>query len=280
MRRISCAKVAKTVANLCQEANLFLPSDVLASLNYAASREVSPLGQAALSQILENNKIAAEEKIPICQDCGTAVVFLEMGNEVRIISGNLFDAVNEGVRQGYKDGYLRKSLCHPLTRKNTGDNTPAVIHLYMVPGDKLKIIVCPKGGGAENMSRLAMLSPSVGKDGIKKFVIGTVEQAGFNSCPPIVVGVGIGGGTFERAAFLAKKALLRSTNTPNTDGELNLLEYELYSAINKLGMGPAGLGGSRTALAVFIGMEPCHIASLPVAVNINCHAARHKEAIL
>ncbi len=279
MRRIHCSKITKVVAQLCQRANLYLPADVLEALAEARAEEISPFGQAVLDQILKNNEIAADEGIPICQDCGAAVVFLEMGQGVRILGGNLFDAVNEGVRQGYKDGYLRKSLCHPLTRKNTGDNTPAMIYLDIVPGDKLKITVCPKGGGSENMSRIKMLSPSQGVQGLKDFVINTVKEAGSNPCPPVVVGVGIGG-TFEKAAYLSKKALLREIDSQNPDPEIAALEKELLLKINNLGIGPAGLGGYVTALAVHVEMLPCHIASLPVAVNINCHAARHKEAIL
>lgn len=279
MKRIRCSKITKAVAQLCQRANFYLPADVLEALADARAEEVSPFGQAVLDQILKNNEIAAEEGIPICQDCGAAVVFLEMGEGVKITGGNLFKAVEEGVRQGYKEGYLRKSLCHPFTRKNTGDNTPAMVYLDIVPGDRLKITVCPKGGGSENMSSLKMLNPSDGIEGVKKFVIDTVREAGSNPCPPIVVGVGIGG-TFEKTAYLSKKALLREIGSQNPDPELAALERELLLKINNLGIGPAGLGGHVTALAVHIEMLPCHIASLPVAVNLNCHAARHKEAML
>lgn len=280
MRRISYSKIVKTVAMLCPMANIFLPQDVLDALRKAKTKEISPFGKAVLGQILKNNEIAANDGVPICQDCGTAVVFLELGQDARIVGGNIIDAVNEGVRQGYEDGYLRKSLCHPLTRKNTGDNTPTVIHLDVVTGDKLKIIVCPKGGGAENMSRVKMLSPSDGIEGLKKFVIETVREAGSNPCPPIVVGVGIGGGTIEKSAFLAKKALLRKIGSQNPDSDLAVLEKDLLLEINKLGIGPAGLGGLITALAVHIELEFCHIASFPVAVNLDCHAARHWEAML
>lgn len=279
MRRIHYSKVIEVVAQLCQETNFFLPEDVLNSLRKARAEEVSSLGRTVLDQILENAQIAAEERVPLCQDCGAAIVFLELGEEIEITGGNLYAAIEEGVRRGYKDGYLRKSMCHPFTRKNTGDNTPAMIYTDIVPGNKLKIIFCPKGGGSENMSAIKMLSPSEGIEGVKKFVRDTVKSAGSNPCPPIVVGVGIGG-TFERVALLAKKALLRSVESHNKDPELAVLEEELLKEINSLGIGPAGLGGSTTALAVHIEMLPCHIASLPVAININCHAARHKEVTI
>ncbi|RCV64555.1 fumarate hydratase subunit alpha [Methanophagales archaeon] len=281
MRQIQYSEVIDVVAQLCQETNFFLPEDVLNSLSKAQSEEKSPLGRTVLAQILENARIAAEEKVPICQDCGAAIVFLELGEELELTDGNLnlYAAIEEGVRKGYKEGYLRKSICHPFTRKNTGDNTPAMIYTDIVPGNKLKIRFCPKGGGSENMSAIKMLSPSEGIEGVKKFVIETVKSAGSNPCPPIVVGMGIGG-TFERVALLAKKALLRSVGSQNTDSELAVLEDELLKEINCLGIGPAGLGGSTTALSVHIEMLPCHIASLPVAININCHAARHKEVMI
>ncbi len=281
MRQIHYSEVIDVVAQLCQDTNFSLPEDVLNSLRKARAEEESPLGRIVLAQILENAQIAAEEKVPICQDCGTAIVFLELGEELEITGGNLnlYAAIEEGVRRGYKEGYLRKSICHPFTRKNTGDNTPAMIYTDIVPGNKLKIMFCPKGGGSENMSAIKMLSPSEGIEGVKKFVIETVKSAGSNPCPPIVVGVGIGG-TFERVALLAKKALLRPFGSQNTDSELAALEDELLEKINCLGIGPAGLGGSTTALSVHIEMLPCHIASLPVAININCHAARHKEVTI
>ncbi len=281
MRQIHYSEVIDVVAQLCQDTNFSLPEDVLNSLRKARAEEESPLGRIVLDQILENAQIAAEEKVPICQDCGTAIVFLELGEELEITGGNLnlYAAIEEGVRRGYKEGYLRKSICHPFTRKNTGDNTPAMIYTDIVPGNKLKIMFCPKGGGSENMSAIKMLSPSEGIEGVKKFVIETVKSAGSNPCPPIVVGVGIGG-TFERVALLAKKALLRHFGSQNTDSELAALEDELLEKINYLGIGPAGLGGSTTALSVHIEMLPCHIASLPVAININCHAARHKEVTI
>jgi fumarate hydratase subunit alpha len=215
----------------------------------------------------------------MCQDTGFAVFFVELGEAVHIIDGSLIDALNEGVRQGYGEGYLRKSICHPFTRKNTGDNTPAVIHVDLVPGDRLKIIFAPKGGGSENMSRVTMLRPSDGKKGIKDFVVTRVKESGANPCPPTVVGVGIGG-TFEKAALLAKKALLRPLGSASPDPELAAFEQEIFEAINNLGIGPQGFGGRTTSLAVHIELFPCHIASLPVAVNINCHAHRHKEVIL
>ena len=281
MRQIHYSEVMDVVAQLCQETNFSLPEDVLNSLSKARAEEESPLGRIVLDQILENAQIAAEEKVPICQDCGTAIVFLELGEDLEITGGNLnlYAAIEEGVRKGYKEGYLRKSICHPFTRKNTGDNTPAMIYTDIVPGNKLKIMFCPKGGGSENMSAIKMLSPSEGIEGVKKFVIETVKSAGSNPCPPIVVGVGIGG-TFERVALLAKKALLRPFGSQNTDSDLAALEDELLEKINCLGIGPAGLGGSSTALSVHIEMLPCHIASLPVAININCHAARHKEVTI
>ena len=225
---------------------------------------------------MENARIAREEEIPICQDTGFAVVFAELGQEVHLAGGDLKEAINEGVRQGYQDGYLRKSICHPFTRRNTGDNTPAVIHIDIVPGDMVRLIVAPKGGGSENMSRVTMLTPAVGMEGVKDFVVQRVKESGANPCPPTIVGVGIGG-TFETTALLAKKALLRPLGSQNPNGELALLEDELYEEINGLGIGPQGLGGRITSLAVHVDMMESHIASLPVAVNIQCHAARHKE---
>ncbi|MDQ0285743.1 fumarate hydratase subunit alpha [Desulfofundulus luciae] len=280
MRLVDAATITATVAELCQKANYELGEDVLAAFKEALGQEISLTGKDVLQQLLENARIAREEQVPMCQDTGFAVVFLEVGQEVAITGGNLYEAVNEGVRRGYQEGYLRKSIVdHPLRRKNTGDNTPAVIHTRIVPGDKLKIIVAPKGGGSENMSGLRMLKPAEGVEGVKKFVIEQVRAAGSNPCPPVVVGVGIGG-TFEKAALLAKEALLRPLGQPHPDAEIACLERELLEAINNLGIGPQGLGGRTTALAVHVEVFPCHIASLPVAVNINCHASRHKEAIL
>ncbi len=281
MREIAADAVTETVARLCMEANYDLGEDVVRALEAALEREESEVGRGILRQILENAAIAREEKIPICQDCGLAIVFLELGQEVHIVGGDLYEAVNEGVRRGYREGYLRKSVVsEPFSaRRNTGDNTPAIIHTRIVPGEHLRITVAPKGGGSENMSRLAMLTPAAGRQGIINFVLKTVDEAGANPCPPIIVGVGIGG-SFERVAYLAKYALLRPLGTPNPDPELAELEQELLERVNRLGIGPQGFGGRMTALAVHVEAEPCHIASLPAAVNIQCHAARHKEAVV
>ena len=281
MREISVTEIANTVARLCQEANFDLGADVLDSLKQARGKEESPLGQQVLDQILENDSIATNERIPICQDCGTAVVFLEMGQDAHIIGGDLYTAVQEGVRQGYKEGYLRKSIVgQPFSaRVNTKDNTPAMIHLDMVPGNRLKITVMPKGGGSENMSRLNMLTPAKGRQGVIDFVVNSVAEAGSNPCPPLIVGVGIGG-MADKAMILAKKALLRRVGEPNSDPEVAELEREILERVNNLGIGPEGFGGRTTALAVHAEAFPTHIAMLPVAVNLQCHAARHKEAVL
>ena len=279
MRSIEAKKITETVRQLCIDANYDLGKDVLNALEAAYKKEESLVGKEIISQILENDKIAAEGIFPMCQDTGFAVVFVEMGADV-CIQGNLAEAIQEGVRQGYKDGYLRKSILgDPIERKNTGDNTPAVIHLDVVPGDKLKIVVAPKGGGSENMSFVKMMRPADGVEGVKSFVIDSVRQAGSNPCPPIVVGVGIGG-TFEKCAQIAKKALLRPLGSKHPNPFYAKLEEELLEKINLLGIGPQGLGGTVTALAVHIETHPCHFASFPAAVNINCHAARHKEAIM
>jgi len=281
MREISVTDIANTMARLCQEANFDLGADVLDSLKRARDKEESPLGRQVLDQILENDSIATNENIPICQDCGTAVVFLEVGQDAHIIGGDLYTAVEEGVRQGYKEGYLRKSIVgQPFSaRVNTKDNTPAMIHLDMVPGNRLKITVMPKGGGSENMSRLAMLTPAKGRQGVIDFVVNSVAEAGSNPCPPVIVGVGIGG-TADKAMILAKKALLRCVGEPNPDPEIAELEREILERVNSLGIGPQGFGGRTTALAVHAEVFPTHIAMLPVAVNLQCHAARHKEAVL
>ena len=279
MREIEVARVTRAVKEAAIAANYEPEEDLLRALARGAEEEESESGREIFRQLLENARIAGEERIPMCQDCGLAVVFVELGQDVHLVGGNLENAIQEGVRQGYGEGYLRKSLCHPLTRANTGDNTPAVIHTEVVPGDRLRLIVVPKGGGSENMSRLYMLKPAEGVAGIKEKVVATVREAGPNPCPPIIVGVGIGG-TFERAALLAKKALLRELGLPHADPEIAALEQELLKEINDLGIGPAGLGGRITALAVNVLMQPCHIASLPVAVNIQCHASRHKEVVL
>ncbi|MCK5421029.1 MAG: fumarate hydratase [Deltaproteobacteria bacterium] len=279
MKTIRFDDIVKKVKDACMSANFELGEDVITAFRKTKETEESPVGKEILEQLIENATIAKEEKIAMCQDTGFAVFFVEIGDEVKVSGGNLVEAINEGVRQGYKEGYLRKSICHPFTRKNTGDNTPAIVHLDMVPGDQLKIIVAPKGGGSENMSRVTMLKPSDGIEGIKRFVVERVRESGANPCPPLVIGVGIGG-TFEKAALIAKKALLRPVGSKNPDPELVSLEEELLVEINDLGVGPQGLGGRTTALAVHVNMHPCHIASLPVAVNINCHASRHKEIVL
>jgi fumarate hydratase subunit alpha len=281
MREISVVDIANSVGRLCQQANFDIGEDVMEALKQAREKEESTLGQQVLDQILENDSIATNENIPICQDCGTAVVFLELGQDAHVTGGDLYTAVEEGVRRGYEDGYLRKSIVsQPFSaRANTKDNTPAVIHLDMVPGDCLKITVMPKGGGSENMSRLAMLTPAKGRQGVIDFVVKSVSEAGSNPCPPVVVGVGIGG-TADKATILAKKALLRRVGTPNPDPEIAELEREILKLVNDLGVGPQGFGGRTTALAVHAEVFPTHIAMMPVAVNLNCHAARHKEAIL
>ena len=281
MREIEASAITQTVAELCQQANFELGEDVLAALKQAQQTDESPLGKEVLSQIIENARIAEREHLPLCQDCGTAVVFLEVGQETHIIGGDLYTAVAEGVRQGYTQGYLRKSIVRqPFSaRVNTGDNTPPVIHTEIVPGDRIKVIVMPKGGGAENMSRLAMLKPSDGREGIIDLVVRTVDEAGGSSCPPLVVGLGIGA-TAEETMLLAKKALLRRVGMPNSDPEVAELEKEILSRINDLGIGALGFGGSTTALAVQAEVRPTHIASLPVAVNLQCHSARHREAVL
>ena len=281
MRDIESKEITRVVSHLFQEANFFLLDDVLASLKQAREAEESPVGCEVLDRILENVEISAREKIPLCQDTGTAVVLLELGQEVHITGGDLYTAVNEGVRQGYDEGYLRKSIVRQpySARINTKDNTPAIIYTDIVPGDKLKITAMSKGGGAENMSRLAMLRPAQGRQGVIDFVVSAVDEAGSNPCPPVIVGVGIGG-TVERTVMLAKRALLRKIGEPNPDAEVAELEKEILQRVNNLGIGPQGFGGRTTALAVHAEVFPCHIASMPVAVNLQCHSARHKEAIL
>jgi fumarate hydratase subunit alpha len=279
IREISNKEIIKVVRDLCIDANYNLGDDVLRAFDRAIEAEESATGREVLNELIENARIAREEKAPICQDCGLAVVFIEVGQDAHITGGDLKEAINEGVRQGYKDGYLRKSACHPFTRKNTGDNTPAIIHIQIVPGDRMKIVFAPKGGGAENMSRVNMLTPAVGIEGVKDFVVNRVKESGSNPCPPTVIGIGVGG-TFERSAILAKKAILREIGNRNPDPELAKIEEEILTRINRLGIGPMGYGGNITSLDVFLEIEPCHIASLPVAVNIQCHAARHKEAVI
>jgi fumarate hydratase subunit alpha len=281
MREIKASEITKTVATLCQEANFGLGEDVLTALKKALKTEESPLGREVLTQLIQNAKVAGDERVALCQDCGTAVVFLEIGQEVHISGGNLNAAIEEGVRRGYDEGYLRKAVVkQPFSaRINTKDNTPAVIHTEIVPGDRLRITVLPKGAGAENMSQLAMLLPNDGKEGIVETVVRAVEEAGGNACPPLVIGVGVGG-TSEKAMLLAKKALLRKLGQPSPDPETAQLEKDILGRVNELGIGPMGYGGSTTALAVHAEVWPAHIGSLPVAVNLQCHSARHKEAVL
>ena len=268
------------VAELCREANYYLGADIICALQKGLEEEISPAGKAVFRELLENARIAREEKIPICQDTGFAVLFVEMGQELHFVGGDFNEAIHEGVRQGYLGGFLRKSIIKaPLRRENTGDNTPAVIHLEIVPGDKLKLIFVPKGGGSENMSAVKMLTPSLGKEGLVDFVEETVAGAGASACPPMVVGVGLGG-TLEKVAYLAKKALLRPLGQQHHDPFYAGLEMELLEKINRTGIGPQGYGGRFTALAVHIEAFPCHIASMPAAVNINCHASRHVERII
>jgi fumarate hydratase subunit alpha len=279
MREIHVDEIRDNVAQICIDAAYDLSEDVLTAFDRAQEAETSPAAKEVIGLLKENARVAREDRIPICQDTGIAVFFIEIGQDLRIKNGFLNDAVNEGVRKGYKEGYLRKSVVDPLTRKNTGDNTPAIIYTELVPGDKLRISFMPKGAGSENMSAIRMLRPTEGIEGIREFVLECVKRAGANPCPPIVVGVGIGG-TFEKAAVMAKKSLLRHIGSPNPKLELASLEEELLKAVNRTGIGPEGLGGKVTAMAVHVETHPCHIASLPVAVNINCHAARHKTIIL
>lgn len=279
MREVHVNQITKVIRDLFIDANYNLGADVLAAFDRGIAHDESPVAKEVLKELKENARIAREEHSPICQDTGLAVLFIDIGQDVHVIGGDFKEAVNEGVRQGYQEGYLRKSACNPFSRKNTKDNTPAVIHLDIVPGDKMKITAVPKGGGAENMSRVHMMAPSAGIEGIKDFIVNRMKESGSNPCPPTVVGVGIGG-TFERSALLAKKALLRNIGERNPDPELAKLEVEVLERINKLGIGPMGYGGNTTSLDVFFEVEPCHIASLPLAVNVQCHASRHKEAVI
>ncbi len=280
MRELDVSVVRDTVARLCIEANTHLPEDVKNAIRAFQSREDWPIARGVLDNIVENFHIADAEHVPICQDTGMACVFLEVGQEVHFVGGGLYEAVNEGVRRGYTEGYLRKSVvADPIRRGNTGDNTPAMIHTDIVPGDRVKITVGPKGFGSENMSAIKMLKPSDGLEGVKQFVLSTVEDAGPNPCPPMVVGVGIGG-TFEKAAYLAKKALMRPLDVRNPDPYYADLEGELLDRINALGIGPQGFGGLTTALGLNIEVLPTHIAGLPCAVNIGCHATRHASEVL
>lgn len=280
MREIGFGEIVEAVKELCIDSNYHLGSDVLDALKRALKEETSPVGRSILKQLIQNANIASEGVFPLCQDTGFAVFFLELGEGVKIIGGNLKDAISEGVRRGYAEGYLRKSIVKdPLRRVNTGDNTPAVIWTDIVPGDRLKIIMAPKGGGSENMSEVRMLTPAEGVEGVKRYVIDRVQRSGSNPCPPIVVGVGIGG-TFDKCAQIAKRSLFRPIGSRNPDPFYAQMEEELLEEINKLGIGPMGLGGRTTALDVHIEVYPCHIASLPVAVNIQCHSARHKSVVL
>ncbi len=281
MRDIDSKKIIETVSHLFQDACLYLPEDVLAVLKQAREKEESPAAKDVLAQLIENTEIAAKEKTPLCQDTGAAVVVLELGQNVHITGGDLYTAINEGVRQGYEKGYLRKSMVNqPFSaRVNTKDNTPAIIHTDIAPGDKLRISVMPKGGGSENCSRLTVMPPAKGRQGIIDFVVNLVDESGSNPCPPVIVGLGIGG-TTDKAMTLAKKALLRKVGEPNPDPEVADLEKEILQRVNNLGIGPMGYGGRTTALAVHAETFPAHIASLPVAVNIQCWCARHKETTL
>ncbi len=279
MRQISAEKIIHSISQEVIDANIVLGEDMIEALRRARELEHSGVGKEILKRLLENAELAKTHRIPICQDTGFVVVFAELGQEVEIIEGDLRQAVEEGVRRGYHEGFLRKSVCHPFTRQNTGDNTPVVIHTELVPGSQLRIWVVPKGGGAENMSALYMLPPSAGWKGVREKVVETVVKAGPNPCPPTIIGVGIGG-NFEQCALMAKKALLRTVGSRNPDPELDTMEQELLTEINKSGIGPQGLGGRVTSLAVHVNMMPCHIASLPLAINIQCHANRHREIVL
>jgi fumarate hydratase subunit alpha len=281
LREISAAAITDAVARLFMEANYGLGPDVIAALEKARDTEESPAGREVLATILENARVAGSERIPLCQDCGAAVVFLELGQDVHVTGGDLTEAVNEGVRRAYDQGFLRKSMvAQPFSaRRNTGDNTPAVIHTDIVPGDRLKITVLPKGGGAENMARLGMLLPAAGRQGIIDFVVQTVDEASSKPCPPVIVGVGVGG-TADKVMALAKHALVREVGAPGQDAEVAALERDILRKINDLGIGPMGYGGGVTALAVHVETFPTHITSLPVAVNLQCHSARHRSVTL
>lgn len=279
MREIDVQQIEDTLYALCRSACCEIGDDVLALLEDGLRRERSPFGRDILRQLIENDRLACERQMPICQDTGMAVVFLDVGQDVHLTGGDLTEAVNAGVRRAYRDGCFRNSVLTPLERVNTGDNTPAVLHVRILPGEQVHITVAPKGFGSENMSRLGMLTPSQGREGVLDFVVETVRLAGANPCPPVVVGVGIGG-TAESCMLLAKRQLTRSVGAPSQDPNLAEMERELLARINRLGIGPQGLGGDVTALAVHAAQTPTHIAGLPVAVNMQCHAARHKEATL
>ncbi|ADK84461.1 hydro-lyase, Fe-S type, tartrate/fumarate subfamily, alpha subunit [Desulfarculus baarsii DSM 2075] len=279
LRVIDVGQISRELARLCGEAGLILPDDVSRAFASAMQSEPSPVGREVLQVLIDNARLAAEERLPICQDCGLAVVFVDVGQDVHLVGGDLAEAVNAGVRQGYQEHYLRKSVCHPFSRANTGDNTPCVVHTRIVPGDKVRLSLLPKGGGSENMSRVLLLTPAQGLEGVKKAVLEAVLHAGPNPCPPIILGVAVGG-TFDDAAVRAKRVFLRHLGSQNPDPEAAALEAELLAMVNDTGIGPAGLGGGTTCLGVFVDIAPCHIASLPVAINVQCHAARHKEAVL
>ncbi len=277
MREVRVDEIRQVIKEMCIDANYNLGEDVMRAFKKALDTEESAAGKDAMEQLIENANIAREEQVPMCQDTGFAVIFADIGQEVSLVGGDLKAAINEGVRQGYQEGYLRKSIVSdPIERVNTKDNTPAVIHIDIVPGDAVKLTIAPKGGGSENMSAVKMLKPADGRQGIIDFVVQQVKTAGANPCPPLVVGVGIGG-TFEKVAYLAKKALLRPLGEINPSSFYAEIEEEILGKVNKLGIGPQGFGGRNTALAVHIETYPCHIASMPAAVNINCHAARHLE---
>lgn len=279
MRTLHSDAIVEAVAKMCVHANRFLPKDVQQRFADCAAAEDGPAAKEVFRQLKENYELAAESGLPLCQDTGLAVFFAEVGQDLVIEGKTLNEAVDEGVRKGYAEGKLRKSACDPFTRANTGDNTPAVLHISFVPGDRLKLFFMAKGGGSENMSRVTMLAPAQGWEGVKKFVLERVAEAGPNPCPPTIVGIGIGG-TFDYSAILAKKALLRKLGDANPDPKLDAMEKELLGLLNKLGIGPMGLGGKTTTLDVKIAVAPCHIASLPLAVNIQCHSARHEEVEL
>ena len=279
IRQLSTKEITNTVKRLCIEANTNLGDDLLEAIRQAREIEDSPIGRDIFDQFLKNAEIASTEGIPLCQDTGLAVVFVELGQDVHLVGGALEDAINEGVRQGYQEGYLRKSSLDPIFRKNFGDNTPAITHVEVVPGNRLKLSVATKGFGAENMSRVVLFPPSAGLDGVKKFIVERIEKAGANACPPVIVGVGLGG-NLEKAAIIAKKSLLRSIGQRHSNPQVAQLEEDLLEEINRLGIGPQGLGGKITALDVHVETYPTHIGSLPVAVNLQCHCHRHKEQIL
>lgn len=279
MKEVHVDEIISVLEKMFIDANYDLSQNVMDTLEMSIGKEESPVGKEVLRELIKNANVAKEEHIPICQDTGLAVTFIEVGQDVHITGGSLVDAVNEGVKRGYAKGYLRKSACHPFTRKNTGDNTPAILHTKIVPGDKIKITVLPKGGGSENYGSVKMLVPSEGKEGMKALVLEMVTKGGPNPCPPIIVGVGIGG-NFETSALLSKEALMEPLGKRNENPEIAALEEELLTEINRTGIGPQGYGGTITALDVHVKMMPCHIASLPVAINIQCHAHRIKEAII